>query len=186
MRKGCAGQLEIAIPGEPFDHKKRAHTALVHEKIFSRPYAVFTAIRIAIYNFTFCTVFQGHSTLFRSQMHNFSRPNLVFTAISWFHGQTVFSKPFGQTAFGPFLRSNGPPGLTSVFGDRTSFRAKRFAGQEGRLKIAILPQFLAIEPHFVRKGSRDDLQIAILPHANLISCEKVARDKLKSQFYLSS
>jgi len=29
-------------------------------------------------------------------------------------------------------------------------------------EIAILPQFLAIEPHFARKGSPDALQIAIL------------------------
>ena len=33
----------------------------------------------------------------------------------------------------------------------------------GRLEIAILPQFLAIEPHFVRKGSAGRLEIAILP-----------------------
>jgi hypothetical protein len=75
-------RFPFTLPGEPFDHKKRAHTALVHEKIFSRPYAVFTTIRIAVYNFTFFTVFQGHSTFFHGQMHTFSRPNLVFTAIS--------------------------------------------------------------------------------------------------------
>ena len=40
--------------------------------------------------------------------------------------------------------------FTSVFGDRTSFRAKE--GFAGEVEIAILPQFLAIEPHFVRKG----------------------------------
>ena len=40
--------------------------------------------------------------------------------------------------------------FTSVFGDRTSFRAK---GLRGTLsKSRFLPQFLAIEPHFVRKG----------------------------------
>ena len=31
------------------------------------------------------------------------------------------------------------------------------------LQIVILPQFLAIEPHFVRKDARDTLQIVILP-----------------------
>ena len=51
-----------------------------------------------------------------------------------------------------FAGQLGNRNFTSVFGDRTSFRAKRLAGQEGRLEIAILPQFLAIEPHFVRKG----------------------------------
>ena len=93
------------------------------------------------------------------------------------------------------------------FGDRTSFRAKVFADD---LQIAILPQFLAIEPHFVQKGLRWEPgnrnftsvfgdrtsfrakgfagRLAILPQiwrSNLISCERVARDKLKSQFYFS-
>ena len=36
-------------------------------------------------------------------------------------------------------------------------------GCAGRLEIAILPQFLAIEPHFVRKGCAGQVEIAILP-----------------------
>ena len=36
-------------------------------------------------------------------------------------------------------------------------------GCAGRLEIAILPQFLTIEPHFVRKGCAGRLEIAILP-----------------------
>ena len=40
--------------------------------------------------------------------------------------------------------------FTSVFDDRTSFRAKGLRGTT--LQIAILPQFLAIEARFVRKG----------------------------------
>ena len=53
-------------------------------------------------------------------------------------------------------------------------------------EITISLQFLAIEPHFVRKGCAGQLEIAILFwQSNLISCEKVARDNLKSQFYLS-
>ena len=59
--------------------------------------------------------------------------------------------------------------FTSIFADRTLFRPKGFAGQKGRLEIAILFQFLAflaIEPHFVRKGSRDK------------------GDDLRSQFFL--
>ena len=36
-------------------------------------------------------------------------------------------------------------------------------GSPDALQITILPQFLAIEPYFVRKGSPDALQIAILP-----------------------
>ena len=37
---------------------------------------------------------------------------------------------------------------------RPCSRAKGFAGQEGRHEIAILPQFLAIEPDFVRNWFR--------------------------------
>ena len=81
------------------------------------------------------------------------------------------------------------------------------------MEILILPQFLAIEPRFVRKGCAEQVEIAILPQfligrtsfrakglrgttwtsqfylsfwrSNLISCERVAPDTLKSQFYLS-
>ena len=73
---------------------------------------------------------------------------------------------------------------TSVFDDRTSFRAKGLRGTHelailsqfwaiqphfvrkgcaGRLELAILPQFLTIEPHFVRKGCAGRLELAILP-----------------------
>ena len=75
----------------------------------------------------------------------------------------------GQLANGNF---------TSVFGDRTSFRAKklRLDTMESQfyrsnliscervardnLQTAILPQFLAIEPHFVRKGCAGQVEIA--------------------------
>ena len=42
------------------------------------------------------------------------------------------------------------------------------------LGIALLPQFLAIEPRFVQKGCAGQVEIAILPQflANLISCER--------------
>ena len=36
-------------------------------------------------------------------------------------------------------------------------------GCAGRLELAILPQFLTIEPHFVRKGCAGRLELAILP-----------------------
>ena len=93
--------------------------------------------------------------------------------------------------------------FTSVFGDRLHFVRKgrngnpeiailpqfltiepRFVrkGCAGRLELALLPQFLTIEPHFVRKGCAGQVEIAILPHSfwrsNLISCERVARDDL--------
>ena len=90
----------------------------------------------------------------------------------------------------------------------SSLRAKRLRRTR---EIAILPQFLAIKPHFVRKGSPDNLEIALLPQLlpiephfvrglrrtptnrkfyfsfcrlNLISCERVAPGSEKLQFYL--
>ena len=125
--------------------------------------------------------------------------------------------------------------FTAVFGDRTLFRAKGLRGTtwksqfyrrfwrsnliscervaRGVLQLAILPQLLAIEPRFVRKGcagrlaSRNftsvfgdrtsfrakglrrttcKLQFYLsFWRSNLISCERVAPDKLKSQFYRS-
>ena len=78
----------------------------------------------------------------------------------------------------------GHRNFTAVFGDRTSFRAKGLRGTSWTsqfyfsfwrsnliscervarddLDIAILPQFLAIEPHFVRKGCAGHFEIAIL------------------------
>ena len=85
--------------------------------------------------------------------------------------------------------------------DRTSFRAK---GLLPNIDIAILPQFLTIEPHFVRKGCAGPVKIAmtIEPRfvrsgcaehwksqfyrsfwrSNLVSCERVAPDPSKSQW----
>jgi len=45
---------------------------------------------------------------------------------------------------------------------RPCSHAKGFAGQEGRHEIAILHQFLAIEPDFVRKGCAGRLGVAFL------------------------
>ena len=79
------------------------------------------------------------------------------------------------------MRKGARDDFTAVFNDRTSFRAKglgeitilpqflafepRFVrkGYAGRLEIAILPQFLTIEPRFVRKGCAGQVRIAILP-----------------------
>ena len=77
-------------------------------------------------------------------------------------------------AFTYFAGQLGNRNFTSVFGDRTSCRAKGLRPDalnwqfflsfwrsnlisceriaRDNLEIAILPQFLAIEPHFVRKG----------------------------------
>ena len=55
-------------------------------------------------------------------MHTFSRPNLVFTAISGFQGQNVFSKPFGQTAFGLLFRDQTAPQVQNLQNPRSSFR----------------------------------------------------------------
>ena len=88
-----------------------------------------------------------------------------------------FTSVFGdRTSF----RAKGLPrhtqnlNFTSVFGDRTSFRAKWLP----TCKIAILPQFWAIEPHFVRKSCRGALKnrnfTTCFWQSNLISCERVA------------
>ena len=58
-------------------------------------------------------------------------------------------------------------------------------GCAGRLELALLPQFLAIEPHFVREGCAGQLANRSFWRSNLISCERVAPDKLNSHFYLS-
>ena len=62
-------------------------------------------------------------------------------------------------------------------------------GCAGQVDIAILPQFLTIEPHFVRKGLRGTSWnrnfTAVFGDRTSFSCERVARDKLKSQFYRS-
>ena len=65
-------------------------------------------------------------------------------------------------------------------------------GCAGRLEIVISPQFLTIEPHFVRKGCTGQVEIAIssvfgdpTSFRAKGTCDRVARDKLKSQFYLS-
>ena len=58
----------------------------------------------------------------------------------------------------------------------------------GQVQVAILPQFLAIEHRFVRKGCDWTREIAILLHwrlKNRFSCETVAPDTYKSQFYPS-
>ena len=83
--------------------------------------------------------------------------------------------------------------FTTVFGDQSSFRAKGLPP-----RFAILLQFLAIEPHFVRKGCDRHFKTAISPQflvirarfvrkgcSNLISCERVATDTSRSQVYLS-
>ena len=51
--------------------------------------------------------------------------------------------------------------FTSVFGDRTSFRAKGL--RPAALQLSILYQFLAIERHFVRKGCVSCRLVGIAP-----------------------
>ena len=83
--------------------------------------------------------------------------------------------------------------FTSVFGDRPSFRAKGLLrDKSGTSKIAILPQFLAIDPHFVRKGCSGTSPAQVKSQfylsfwrSTLISCEKVAPGQVNSQFYFS-
>ena len=62
-------------------------------------------------------------------------------------------------------------------------------GRRGSCEIVILLQFLAIEPHFVRKGCRGHFKKAqfyfSLWRSNLISCERAAAEVVKSKFYHS-
>ena len=51
-----------------------------------------------------------------------------------------------------FIRHTWNRNFTSVFDTRTSFRAKGLTFPLGTLEIAILPQFLTLEPRFVREG----------------------------------
>ena len=57
-----------------------------------------------------------------------------------------------------------------------------------RRKLAILLQFLTLEPHFVRKGCDGRRKLAIyfsFWRSNLIACERVATDGINSQFYFN-
>ena len=106
----------------------------------------------------------------------------------------------------------GNRNFTPVFGDRTSFRAKglrldagnrnftsrsfwrsnfisceRVADWTFRKSQFYLMQFLAIEPHFVRKGCdrtprNCNFTSCSFWRSNLISCERVATGTRKSQF----
>ena len=75
------------------------------------------------------------------------------------------------------------------FYTQTRLHTNTFTRRDRTREITILPPVLAIEPHFVRKCSLDNLQIAILPQflasENVISCERVATGTRKSQFYHS-
>ena len=53
-----------------------------------------------------------------------------------------------------FIRHTCNRNFTSVFDTRTSFRARGLTFPLGTLEIAILPQFLTLEPRFVREGWR--------------------------------
>ena len=87
-----------------------------------------------------------------------------------------FTPVFGErTSFRAkgLRRELGNRNFTSIFADRTSFRVSCERIAPGTRKIAILPQFLPIEPHFVfrAKGLRPDPSFC---RSNIISCEKVA------------
>eukprot|EP00435_Cladocopium_sp_Y103_P076099 s2_g76.t1 len=58
----------------------------------------------------------------------------------------------------------------------------------GSCEIALLPQFLRFEPHFVRKGCCGSCEIALLPQFLRIEpyfVRSVAAEIVKSKFYLS-
>ena len=110
-------------------------------------------------------------------------------------------------SFLPLPRTFQNRNFTAVFGDRTSFRAKGLPRHTQNFNC--IPQFLAIKPHFVKglsrtfrnrnftsvfgdrtsfraKGLRPTLQFYLsFWRSNLLSCERVAAEVVKSQFYFS-
>ena len=103
------------------------------------------------------------------------------------HRRFYTKKLLHTEAFTHFAGQLGNHNFTSVFGDRTSFRAKGLRREPGNRNVTT--QFWAIEPRFVRKGGAGRLEFAMLQlsfgRSNLVSCERVAPDTLKSQFYFS-
>ena len=91
------------------------------------------------------------------------------------HLTTVFDDQTSLRAKG-FAGHFANRNFTAVFDDQTSFRAKGL--RLDALQIAILPQFLTIKPHFVRKGCAWTLCKSqfyrCFWRSNLISCERVA------------
>ena len=82
-----------------------------------------------------------------------------------FHTQTLLHKDaFTQRRFYPLRRACAGQVEIAILPQfltiEPHFMRKGCAGQ---VEIAILPQFLAIEPHFVRKGCAGQVEIAILP-----------------------
>ena len=81
----------------------------------------------------------------------------------------------------------GNRNFSSVFGDRTSFRAKGL--RPDKLKIANFTSVFDDRTSFRAKGlrrtSRNRNFTPVFCRSNLISCERVAPDKSKSQFYPS-
>ena len=75
--------------------------------------------------------------------------------------KSFYTQKLSHTAHRSFVHTEKNRNFTSVFGDRPSFRVRK--GCNGNPEIAILPQFLAIDPHFVRKGCAGQVEIAILP-----------------------
>ena len=93
-------------------------------------------------------------TLCKSQFYiSFWRSNLISrerVPSKFYKSQFLAIEPH-------FVRKDYPDkrnrNFISIFGDRTSFRVIEFVGRfTDRNFISILPQFFAIEPHFVRRG----------------------------------
>ena len=106
-------------------------TALVLKKIFSRPYAVCTAIRIAVYNLTFFTV--------STAIQRFSTAKCTL-----FHGQILFSRLYLDSKAKPFFRSHlAKRPLASFFAIKRPWKQdlaveKRWIAVENREKREIV------------------------------------------------
>ena len=134
----------------------------------------------------FCTQTLLHTDAF-THRHFYTHTQTVLHTETFTHRRFYTQKLLHTDVF-THRRFYTHRNFTSVFGDPTSFRAKGTCERVARDKlksqfylsfcrsnliscervhrkheIAILPQFLTIEPHFVRKGCAGRLEITILP-----------------------
>ena len=136
VRKGCAGQVDIAI---------------LPQFLTIEPHFRAKGLRGTRWNRNFTAVF-GDRTSFRAKGLRGTSWNRNFTSV--FGDRTSISC---ETVH-PETRNRN---FTSIFDDRTSFSCEKVA--RDKLKSQFYFSFWRSEPHFVRKGCAGQVEIAILP-----------------------
>ena len=156
VRKGCAGHLQIAILHHFY--KSQFYISFWRSNLISCEVATGTRKSLFYLSFWRSNLIScervAPDALQIAILHQFLaiEPHFVWKGCGGRFANRNFRSVFGdRTSFRAkgLRRTLTNRNFTSVFGDRTSFRVK---GCAGHLQIAILHQFLAIEPHFVRKG----------------------------------